>query len=63
MKTRISLDLDDEFLAAIDAAVGDRHRQGVIESWLWRIKEVKQAAAQLGVERKPRRKRGRPKKP
>ena len=57
---RILLEISPELSAAIDAARGARKRNPAIEHWLWRVADVKRAAAMLGV-RKPERPRvGRP---
>lgn len=49
---RIMLELSDELGAAIDAALAGRHRNPTLESWLWRVREIHDAAKLLGV-RKP----------
>ena len=57
---RILLEISPELAAAIDAARGARKRNPAIEGWLWRVADVKRAAAVLGL-RKPERPRvGRP---
>ena len=57
---RILLEISPELAAAIDAARGARKRNPAIEGWLWRVMEVRRAAAVLGVRRPERPRVGRP---
>lgn len=57
---RTLLVITDELDAAIRHATTNRN--AATEDWLWRIKEVREAAKELGLTRKPRAKVGRPKK-
>lgn len=59
---RLLLVMTPELLAAIDRARGDRPRTEAIECWLWRVREVKASAKELGIVRPERRKPGRPRK-
>lgn len=58
---RMMLELTDALAAVLDRARGDRHLGPCIEAWLWRMREVRDAARELGVVRPERRGRGRPK--
>lgn len=57
---RIDLRITEELFAAIENAVGDRSRNRCIEEWLWRIKEIRESAGALELNRKERNHRGRP---
>lgn len=59
---RIMFETSDELGAAIDAALAGRHRNPTLESWLWRVREIHDAAKLLGVRKPVRRGRGRPPK-
>lgn len=58
---KILLELSEELADAIDAA-RDGSRNPAIESWLWRIGDIRDAAKRIGVDRPIRRGRGRPPK-
>lgn len=60
---RIMFEVSEELGAAIDAALGDRERNPTLESWLWRVREIRDAAKRLSVRKPVRRGRGRPRKP
>jgi hypothetical protein len=60
---RIMFEASEELGAAIDAALGDRERNPTLEAWLWRVREIQDAAKRLGVRKPVRRGRGRPRKP
>lgn len=60
---RVMLELSDELGAAIDVALAGRHRNPTLETWLWRVREIQDAAKRLGVRKPVRRGRGRPRKP
>lgn len=60
---RIMLEVSAELGAAIDAAVGDRQRTPTLEAWLWRVREIREAAQRLGVRKPVRRGRGRGRPP
>ena len=60
MPKRICLEVTDELAAALDDATPPRGRNAAIESWLWKTPAVRQAAARLKLERRARRKPGRP---
>jgi len=60
---RFLCELSDELGAAIDAALAGRQRNPTLETWLWRVREIQDAAKQLGVRKPVRRGRGRPRKP
>ena len=57
---KILLEISDELADAIDHARDDRKRNPAIEDWLWRIKEIKEAAKSLEIKKPERRKPGRP---
>lgn len=59
---RFMCELSDELGAAIDAALAGRSRNPTLETWLWRVREVQDAAKKLGVSKPVRRGRGRPRK-
>ena len=59
---RFLLEITDELDAAIRAALNGKSRNAAIEDWLWRIGDVKKAATEKGIKRKPRLGRGRPPK-
>jgi len=59
---RIMFELSEELGAAIDAALSGRQRNPTLETWLWRVREIKDAAKRLGVRKPVRRGRGRPPK-
>ena len=60
---RFMCELSDELGAAIDAALDGRERNPTLEAWLWRVREIREAAQRLGVSKPVRRGRGRPRKP
>jgi hypothetical protein len=60
---RIMFETSDELGAAIDAALAGRDRNPTREAWLWRVREIREAAQRLGVRKPVRRGRGRPRKP
>ena len=60
---RVMVEFSDELGAAIDAALANRHRNPTLEEWLWRVREIREAAQRLGVRKPVRRGRGRPRKP
>jgi hypothetical protein len=57
---RFMLEISPELSAAVDAARADRYRNPAIEEWLWRERQIREAAKRIGVEKPFRRKRGRP---
>lgn len=60
---RILFELSEELRAAVDAALEGRQRNPTLEAWLWRVREIQDAAKRLGVRKPVRRGRGRPRKP
>lgn len=56
----ILLQVTEPLAQAIDVACGLDSRNAKIEGWLWRIKDVRDAAKAAGIEREARRGRGRP---
>ena len=58
---RFELQITEELSQVLDKVLNGRPRNPAIEDWLWRTPAIRQAAKRLGVSRKPRRKRGRPK--
>lgn len=59
---KLLLEISDELLSAINKARGTSPRNPAIEAWLWKIGEIRTAAAVLGISKPQRRGRGRPKK-
>lgn len=57
---RFELQITEELGKVLDAALNGQHRNPAIEDWLWRIKEVRDTAKELGLARVKRRGRGRP---
>tara|TARA_R100000742_G_C4278616_1_gene101680 strand:- start:515 stop:760 length:246 start_codon:yes stop_codon:yes gene_type:complete len=61
LKTKhLTITLTGELAAAIEAAKGDSSRSEAIERWLWRVKDLKDAAKEIGVSKQDRPVMGRP---
>jgi len=58
---RINLEVTDELFDTIMEAKGHAPMNRMIESWLWRIGDIKKVAKKLRLKRRKRRSPGRPK--
>lgn len=47
--------MSEELKAAIDAALAGSQRNPTLEEWLWRVREIREAAKLLGVRKPVRR--------